>query len=227
MVLIEKVGRALARSAPDPDEVAALAADLAGRVGEHAHLDLAVREVVDRRVGSGSVIELVDVVLPDAADRAVLTALCEQADAKGWLCVARLTTPAGVDAESALTASRFRALAPPLAGAWEMVRVPRPRPAPSGNPFRDLGTCPVCDCTVAVNTRTGRAYSHALPDSTVVCTGSGALVEGALREDAPPAAPPAPRYAPRPAPANVVQGVGGGASVRAWRGGLPGLGKRR
>lgn len=228
MVLNEKVGRALARSTPDPGEVEAVAVALRGLLSEHGRLGLAVREVVDRRTGRGFAVELVDIALPDADDRILLASLCEQADARSWLCVASMTAPTGPDLERALTASRFRPLTPPLAGAWDMVRVPRTQRAPTGNPFRDLGLCPVCGCTVAVSTRTGRAYSHSLPGSLNVCTGSGAPIAGSLRDEhAAPAVPPAQRYAPRPTPANVVQGDVHGASVRAWRGGLPGLGKRR
>ena len=60
----------------------------------------------------------------------------------------------------------------------------------SSNPLRVRVTCTVCARTVWANTRTGRLYSHNLPDSAEVCSASTTLVVAPVDHDAAPAVAP-------------------------------------
>lgn len=98
-------------------------------------------------------------------------------------------------------------------------------PVPS-NPYRMRIQCPACGRGTSFHRITGLLYSHTTPDTTDVCPASRTVVADAVDEDV--VYPEPLRYQPGEAPPD--QGLRGDEpsnSVRALRGGLPGLGRRR
>ena len=94
------------------------------------------------------------------------------------------------------------------------------------NPNSEPATCLVCEARTRYNTRTGLLYSHPRPGTTGACAAGGRAV--AEPEGGPPVAPPPmPPADPMRRPPRTYTGERDSESVRAVRGGLPGLGRRR
>lgn len=227
-VFTERVARALRMSTPWPDEVDDVVVALTSAVGPGGRVELRIRRVGTYAGDGGNVLEIAALVAPRRSDlEAAVGFLTARADAREWLCAANSTSPGVADILEVVPGSRFRLTPRPLAREFDLVRVPRGCGALYGTPLRVRGTCPVCGRALSVSTRTGRAYSHQPVDSLEACPGSGALMPAVARDDVPPPVPPSLQPPPRPTVPNVVADEGKGVSVQAWRGGLPGLGRRR
>lgn len=174
---------------------------------------------------TGALVDVVDMPVAPARLVPALDRLASRADKAGWILVGVSARAWVGPAGPLLDEQHFRYAGWGLADLWDLVRLPLERRA--RHPRRQRTVCPVCAQNVSVSTRTGRAYSHTAPEATEPCPGSGAYVPGVRRDDdvvTVEGPDPGPRHQ---VPPNVRTGVTEAVSVRAWRGGLPGLGRRR